>query len=146
MTKDQALKLTATILNGDSPLEAVQKLFPTLELGEQSKLAVEFPTSDQYNEALEEINKDPEAFLPSKLEFTSLLWRKMNSVFISNDDLAKIAKVYSEVRGYTGKSGEQGASQVNNNRTIVVYNHGSDEDWEKQLRKQQEGLQNGNVG
>jgi len=60
------------------------------------------------------------------------------------DDRIKAAKVIGELKGLIEKPQTNiNTNVITANRVMVVKDHGSADDWEKRLRKQQEGLKRG---
>ncbi|OHD25440.1 MAG: hypothetical protein A2Y38_12840 [Spirochaetes bacterium GWB1_59_5] len=60
------------------------------------------------------------------------------------DDRIKAAKVIGELKGLIEKPTTNiNTNVITANRVMVVKDHGSADDWEKRLRKQQEGLKRG---
>ena len=43
------------------------------------------------------------SFLPTKADFLGLVWDKMNTEFIDNEDFAKLGKLYADSRGFIKK-------------------------------------------
>ena len=86
--------------------------------------------------------KAQELPLPTKGEFSRVLWDKMQDRYTEPDVFAKIAKVYAEVRGFIEKP--QIAVNTNvqtvTNKVMVIRESRTDEDWERKLLAQQTAL------
>jgi hypothetical protein len=88
-------------------------------------------------ELLEQFGEDE--FLPSK---ATLARDVFNFARSTKDGKEKIAayKLYAEVRGMIEKQTAIANVTVNNNRVMVVKDHGTDDDWETAARIQQAKL------
>lgn len=119
------------------------------DTGRALRVANEWPNDPQVKtirESLIDAEEDGEtAFLPSKADACRLAWNIARDADKFTEDRLKALRLYGEMRGFIEKPA---AVQVNNQtnvamRVLVVKDHGSNDDWEKQLRSQQKRLING---
>lgn len=88
-------------------------------------------------ELLEAFGEDE--FLPSKATLARDLFALARSTKDTKDKVAAY-KLFAEVRGMIEKQTAIANVTVNNNRVMVVKDHGSDDDWERVARSQQAKL------
>lgn len=84
-----------------------------------------------------------DSFLPSKVEMLSDLYQLTKSTYVEGKDKVAAFKLYAEVRGWTPKAGPTvnvDNSKVVNNKVMVIQDHGSDNDWQEKLLRQQRQL------
>lgn len=124
-----------------NPFEAALKVFP----GNSSyalRVANEWLNDPEVLKAKNELIEieGEEICLPTKAELCKLLWNKMNDDFVEAADVAKLSKVYAEVRGFTGsgKKEDDGANITNN--VMIVREFENENAWEKSLLEQQRKL------
>ena len=85
-----------------NPFKITSKLFPGDFKGAY-KASIEWPTDPIVLTAMQSINlsEDDADRLPTRADLAELLWARMRSA--EPEDLAKLAKVYAEVRGFIEK-------------------------------------------
>jgi hypothetical protein len=87
-------------------------------------------------ELLEAMGED--AFLPNKAMTARRIWDLANTTTDTRDKIAAL-KLYAEVRSYIEKPGDKINTNltINQNRVMVIKDHGSDDDWERRAGEQQ---------
>lgn len=91
-------------------------------------------------QALQDMGED--AFLPSKADVVRAIWQKAEECRDA-DTAFKGYKLVADIMGYVEKPG---GTTINNNtlvdqrKVMVVTDHGTDEEWEAKLLKQQAAL------
>lgn len=115
-----------------------------LDTGAALRASVEWLNDEEVlafkQQLLEDNERGELAFLPSKAEAARLAWDLANAgPFI--EDRLKALKLYSDILGYIEKpSAVNVNNNVTNNRVMVVKDHGSNENWEENMRRQQAEL------
>lgn len=128
------------------PMVAAAKVFPGAPW--LQTLAV---TRWVFSPKIAEISKNlidkygEEYFLPTRFEFLSKVWQKMNEAYIEPRDFCKLAEVYGKARSFfpDEKANANLNIDVGNVNIVKVMNiptHSSDSDWEAQLLAQQRKL------
>ena len=124
--------------NPSDPFKIACALFPdntSLAL----RVANEWPSDPFVLSCLDLLTVDA---MPTEVDLCGEVWRKMKMTY-DPKDFATLAKLYAEIRGFIKK---QETAQVNvqvNNKVMVVKDHGTDEEWESKLVRQQTALANG---
>ena len=143
MIEDEKLKrqYALYLIKHKEPYKAARALFPN-DMRAHLYAAKEW-THDQFVvDLINEYNSEnPEEILPTKTEYAMAVWNRMqNAAF--DDDFAKLAKLYGEVRGFIEKpqTNVNIDQSVNTNKVLVVKDKGTDEDWQKGLLQQQKKL------
>lgn len=88
-------------------------------------------------ELLETLGED--AFLPNKATLARRVWEAAESA-TDKKEKAVLFKLYGEVRGFVDKGGNTNISTnvtLNQNRVMVMRDHGTDDDWERKASDQQ---------
>jgi hypothetical protein len=85
-----------------------------------------------------------EHFLPTRFQLARKVWDTAENA-VYDDDKAKLLKLFAEVLGFIEKPNAGSTTNVNiqQNRVMIVKDHGSDSDWEKAAQRQQHALING---
>lgn len=157
MTTDTATEteekaaFAALLLRERDPFKAALTLFPN-NTNRALWIAAHWPKDPEFIALQAAINSkaDEMSFLPGKAHFAQQLLDRMEGrrpdgsiIPPSADDYAKIAKIYANVRGFEQKPE---TAVVNNNvivqKVIEVPTHGSNEEWEVAVEKQQTELLN----
>lgn len=131
----------------NEPFAAALVLFPD-DTGRALRVANEWPQDEQVKtlrQSFIDAEDDGEtAFLPTKAEAARLAWNIARDADKMTEDRLKAIKLYSEIRGFIERPQVAVTNTVNQvNRVLIVKDHGSDDEWETQLRKQQKRLING---
>lgn len=116
----------AVIGQGDMPLAALAALeWPrdAFVLDTQARLVAQFGA---------------EAFLPDKMALARTIW-KHASECQDEDSKTKALKLYGEVTGILRRD-SQTVNHTVDNRTMIIFDQGSSEEWERKLRAQQDQL------
>ncbi len=87
-------------------------------------------------EMLDEQGED--AFLPSRADVARKLWAIAETAGVEPDDQIKALKEYAALRGFVNKDAP--GITVNVNRVMMIKDHGSDDEWERNLLTQQSKL------
>lgn len=79
--------------------------------------------------------------LPDKIDLCRAIWDKMSGPCLP-DDYAKLAKLYAEINSMIEKPSATTnvTAQIIIPKVIEVPNHGTDDNWETQVEKQQKEL------
>lgn len=145
MTEAEEKKQFAELLlrSPDDPFKAALTLFPE-NTARALRVATEWPNDPEVRTFKKEINNksDQMEFLPGKAEFCRLIWERMQNAYDA-EDFAKIAKLYAETRGFIEKAVPVTNVNVQQNRVMIVKDHGDDNAWESKLKEQQRALVNG---
>lgn len=79
----------------------------------------------------------PREFLPTQEDLARKLWDDGNGI-VNPDVRIRYLELFSRVLGYVEKpSDKQVQVNIDNRRVMIVKDHGSDEDWERQAKLQQ---------
>lgn len=79
--------------------------------------------------------------LPSKADLARAAW-ELTQVGLFEDRI-KAMKLYADIRNFIEKPNNAVNVNVNQNRVMIVKDHGSNEQWESELLKQQHDLTHG---
>ena len=124
--------------NPSDPFKIACVLFPD-NTNLALRVANEWPSDSFVLACLDALSDND---MPTEVDLCRKVWNKME--FTSDaKDFATLAKLYAEIRGFIKK---QESAQVNvqvNNKVMVVKDHGTDEQWESKLIRQQTALANG---
>jgi hypothetical protein len=82
-----------------------------------------------------------ESELPSKTELLKEIHDKAKACTFT-EDYAKLMRLYMEMRGLINKPVAGTNIQINNNKVMVVKDHGNDEEWKAGIKAQQVRLIN----
>lgn len=127
------------------PLEPFKAaLAMTDNAGEALKIAHYWPTHPLVIEEKKRIlAEDGEGdYLPSKFDIVSEAWGiARNGLFEENR--LKALELVAKITDHMPKTGPGVQVNVQNNRVMIVKDHGSDDAWEAKLRQQQTALING---
>lgn len=87
-------------------------------------------------ELLEKLGED--SFLPNKAMLSRRVWEAAESA-TDKKEKAALFKLYAEVRGFVDKGGTNINTNVtlNQNRVMIMRDHGTDDDWERKASDQQ---------
>jgi hypothetical protein len=86
---------------------------------------------------------DDMAMLPTKADLARSLWEMGHSCEHA-DDRIKALKLFGDVCGYIDKPAPVTTVTVNQNKVMVVEDHGNNDDWQAKAIAQQQNLINGN--
>lgn len=131
--------------NSKEPLQAALPLYPD---NEDTHLALQaakdWPSDPIVLQEQQRIisEEGDESLLPTKADVMTDLWEKMHppNGYIPPEDYAKLMKLYLEARDFMPRKGANVQINNNTNRVMVYENHGSDDNWQKDLLEQQEIL------
>lgn len=128
--------------NSKNPFQITSKLFPG-QFQAAYVASMEWPNDPVVLAAMQSasVSDDDADRLPTRADLAELLWARMKSA--EPEDLAKLAKVYAEVRGFIEKPNNTANVNVYNNRVMLVKDHGDDAQWEQAAINQQRSLING---
>lgn len=84
------------------------------------------------------------AYMPDKHDLAEVLWSRIESNRISNEDLAKLGKLYADINGFIEKPSNNVNINTNvDNRVVMVIPHmGTGDEWERNALEQQRNLVN----
>lgn len=136
-------KFAAELLrNPKEPFLAGLSVFPN-DNGRALRAAYEWPNDPEVKAEQARLTaKDGGAgFLPSKAELARAIWDKSTAAYDA-EDFTKLAKLYADVMGFIQKPEPAVNVNVNNNRVMVVKDHGTNEEWAEKLAAQQRELTN----
>jgi len=86
------------------------------------------------------------AFLPSKEDYAREVWKTATDPKCPIEDKRGLLSLYGDVMGYKEAAAKPtGGITVNNNRVMIVKDHGTDSDWERRAMQQQHALTRGNA-
>lgn len=135
------------LLRESEPFKIGLILYPN-DTGRALQVAHEWPNDPQVK-AFQQSAIDSEGeitFLPSKADLARALWSLANRDDIHpevRDSKVKALRTYADVRGFVEKPAVSVQNNVQNNLThnvMVVRVHGTDDEWENKLRRQQQRL------
>ena len=84
-----------------------------------------------------------DAFLPTKNDTARAIFKRANGPNVDTENYGKLMRLFCEVRGFIDKpksGNDAGVTNVGNMNVLVVQDKGSDEDWGRTLREQQQRL------
>lgn len=137
--EDVALKerFAEAFLRDPEPLRAAMAVIGPADPGRAMSIAMHWPYDpyviDFQTHLIETHGADH--FLPDKLQLAREIWRHAEDCR-DPDAKTKALKLYGEVTGILNRDPKSGGN-VYDNRTMIIYNQGSDENWEKKMREQQ---------
>jgi len=85
-------------------------------------------------------SKGARFFLPSKEEYAREIWRTAIDNRTPAEDKRALLSLYGDVMGYKETPKKDGGIVINNNKVLLVRDHGTDEDWERKAAAQQHRL------
>lgn len=86
---------------------------------------------------------NPDDYLPTRTEYARKIWNSVDQCR-TEDGKVKMLRLYGEVRGYLEKPGSAFTqNNVVQNKVMIIQHNGSDSDWKRKLKSQQEKLING---
>jgi hypothetical protein len=141
-TNDKQLYAHALLKHPDDPYKAALMVVGG-DLARGLVMSREWPQDPEVIEyrAMALADKGEDAFLPSKADVVRAIWDKAEKC--RDPDVAfKGYKMVADIMGYVEKPG----TTINNNtlvdqrKVMVVTDHGTDEEWEAKLLKQQAAL------
>jgi hypothetical protein len=141
---DEQKKLYAVALvksQGDAYLAALA-LFGN-DIPRALSISREWPNDPVVQAALAEEEDNP-VHLPDKLKVAWRLWELANAKAVEAKDQIKALDQYAELMEFKPKAGTtiNNNTLVDNRSVMVVTDHGTNEEWEAKLRRQQAALVN----
>jgi hypothetical protein len=82
---------------------------------------------------------DPKLLMPTKYEQARDIYARAQKTE-DNEEYVKLMRLYADIMGFVEKPGANVDVNVQVANVMVVPNHGSDDDWQKKTRAQQERL------
>ena len=128
----------------EDAFDAVLEAFPKVETNEAYRAAQTFEKIDslrkERKQRLAELDED-ETILPSQQEFSYEIWKQMKAC--KDPAVAeKLARLFAQTQGYLRKLSDGTGSDAGNvQKMMVVPTTGSEEEWERELKKQQKRLE-----
>lgn len=136
----------ALLLSESDPFKAALTLFPNpSDLGKALRIAQEWAKDPLVIAEKERLNSDECRLeqLPGKSDLALAIWNRLNHKHTDNEDFAKLAKLYADMRGYIAKPETNINVHANvDNRVMRIKDLGSDKDWEAKAERQQRELLN----
>lgn len=125
------------------PFAAALQLFPG-ETAKALQTASELARDPEVLRQMDAIAQDKgeEALLPSKADLCREVWERMKKAE-EERDFANLARLYGDIRGFIQRPNE--ANQMVNvieQKVMIVKDHGTNDEWEDKLKKQQHNLIN----
>ena len=129
----------------DDPFKAALALFPE-NTNRALRVANEWPRDLAVVEARKELVEDEgeDAFLPGKAHLARSIWDRMHKETTDTENFAKLGKLYADVRGFIEKPQTNIQNNIQNttNKVMVIRESSTSDEWETNLRKQQDRLTN----
>lgn len=139
----------ALLKNPSSCLDAALAVFP-FDTSTALKVSDIWPNDPMVVRYQHEIlqQEGEEQFLPSKTEFLTKIWDRINqpNPITDNDEFVKLATLYGKARGFIEEKGTQ-ATSINigeSAKVMIVTNAGTDDEWQAKAIANQQKLLNGN--
>jgi hypothetical protein len=90
--------------------------------------------------------KGARSFLPTKEDYARTVWELANGDRTPIEDKRHLLALYGDIMGYKTQAEKAGINvNVTQNKVMVIRDHGTDADWERQAAAQQHRLTNGAI-
>lgn len=125
-------------------LAAARTVFGDNDLGSAIEAARDWPSDPYVKAKQKELLKEfgPDAFLPTKQDLARDVYEITRAEKVSNSEKLAAFRLYADIRGFIEKQAMNNINNtvINQNRVMVLNDHGTDEQWEEKASSSQAKL------